>query len=197
MTLPRSVISRLGRMGAKAGFSGVQLDLPVAQTQALDGRLVLDQRHDHGARVGARLAAHDDDVTRQDAGPDHALAPDPQRKKLVAGPAGRHRDVAFRVFQVFRVFRGRRQAPRLHAPQDRRPARGARRCAVFEQAIAAGLAAGGQQPAVGHQFFEMIAGGLRGAEAEDLLDVAHRRGIAGQQPVADELEDPLTGLTLE
>lgn len=64
----------------------------------------------------------------------------------------------------------------------------------FEQTIATGLAVSGDQTPLGHKFLQVIPRGLWCSEAEDVLDLAHRRGIAGSQSVADETEDPFPGL---
>src|SRR5437867_3661458 len=60
-----------------------ELDALLERPVVLDGRLVIQQRHDDVAGTGAVLLLHDDVVALQDSGVDHAVAADLKREELL------------------------------------------------------------------------------------------------------------------
>ena len=110
-TLPSTSASGCGSACSRLVL-GLQADVVLLAEEALDGRLVLDQRDDDLAVVGVVGRLDDDEVALEDAGVPHRVAADPQ--DVVAALAADHG----------RAPRGTpRCSPRRGSARRRRPGR--------------------------------------------------------------------------
>jgi hypothetical protein len=136
------------------------------------------------------MTPHDDDVAGQDAGVAHALAAHTQAEQLLvrADAVGLHREIAFEVLDRQPEGAGRDAPEQGDQPRRRDPVFAGDKHRRVGEPIAPRPTRLLVEATFGHQRLEMRARGLHGAKTERLLDLPHGRRLAGQEPLAHELE---------